>query len=505
MKKSSFHSDGGYKKSVPLPSKDPRQYKTHPKLEDQSRGSAIIIEPCSVPTDFTVKQLEKKEQMKPKSKRVEKRKRPPSASEALAKELPADCSQSLRKMIRWANPFMSFHDLSVIADIPLPTVFRFAAHLCSWRKSEIIHTIRPYTRYCIHPDLELNPQSRIHKLFRKYFNKSLVGELGRFNEVNSIRVLKSRDNTSREFEFGEMLIFLVQNKCLCPMYQYPSISPSTRDELQEKPPLSAPNKKLHIWETPRSSPQFHASNLNRSPKLASQPGSRMVSMSLGPMRFRNLEKQTMTSSISDYKQTHTSVAVPSFHVLSDKTTLYQAVLKRRQSLGSSRLTPQLSTRMAPLNLSRANSAISKPSSWSSAPEIAPISDRESTRDHVEESRSSEKAPSSEVLVSKKMNFLLPKSAQRKDREILQLMNGRHTEEEIIHKHPKLSEGAQGYKALKRLYQIYGDQVVHIMEHSDLTLNKVCTNTSFNTRRSNTPRMKCRYQSLMSPNHAKASG
>jgi len=409
-------------------------------------------------------------------------------------------------MIRWANPFVSFHDLSVIADIPLPTVFRFAAHLCCWRKSEIIHTIRPYSRYCIHPDLDLNPDSPIHKLFRKYFNKSLIAELERFNEVDSIRVHKGRDRRNRGLEFGEMLVFLVQHKCLCPLYQYPCLSPSIRDELHDGPPTSAPNKKLHIWGTPRSSPQFQALNLNRSPQ--------MVSMSLGPMFFKNFERQTMTSSISDYKKKHTTVSIPSFQALSEKKTTYQSlkttnhlrILKQGQSVGSSRLTSHGVSRNA--QLSRGSSLGAKPSSAVNIPESTIVVDKEPARAVSEESRSCEKTPASELLASKKMGFLLPKSAQHKDHELLRLLapllDGLHTEEEIIHKHPDLNEGAQGYKALKRLYETFGDQKLHIMERSELNPNTVCTNISSNTGSSNTPLLKCTYHSPMSPSRARTS-
>merc|ERR1712061_111916 len=131
------------------------------------------------------------------------------------------------------------------------------------------------------------------------------------------------------------------------------------------------------------------------------------------------------------------------------------VLKHGQSLSSSRVTPQGSARITPYTLSRANSSGSKPSSAVSVPEMTPICDRDTKRAASEELRSSEKTPASESVSAKK-SILLPKSAQHKDHELLRdlapLLDGRHTEEEIIHKHPKLNEGAQGYKALKRLYE-----------------------------------------------------
>ncbi|ETO25793.1 hypothetical protein RFI_11347, partial [Reticulomyxa filosa] len=78
----------------------------------------------------------------------------------LLQTIPLAGSHSLRVMILKSNVLLSFGDTASLTNIPLPTLFRLAAHLTYWGKAKIINVITPYSMFVINPHFNFN----IHKL-----------------------------------------------------------------------------------------------------------------------------------------------------------------------------------------------------------------------------------------------------------------------------------------------------------------------------------------------------
>lgn len=80
---------------------------------------------------------------------------PLSEREEILRDLPADASPLLRRLVQAANPLRSFEQLHAETGIPMPMIFRLALHLRHWNKMQIIYPLTPESVLCIQPGAKL--------------------------------------------------------------------------------------------------------------------------------------------------------------------------------------------------------------------------------------------------------------------------------------------------------------------------------------------------------------
>jgi len=141
--------------------------------------------------------------------------------EDLLSQLPLDGSPPLYKLVRAANPTMSFRALASETMIPLVHIFELAGHLLYWGKATVIYPVCENNVYIISPKISnvLTPVIK-ERFAEKFPGENYVQMLSMFNSPFSISHRTHFHNPASVQLLGKIVVFFLQQHLIVQIHTY---------------------------------------------------------------------------------------------------------------------------------------------------------------------------------------------------------------------------------------------------------------------------------------------
>jgi len=136
--------------------------------------------------------------------------------------LGADCSPTLLKLVKNADPRLSLQELQQRLDIPLDQISCLASHLVYWGKAKVIVTIQRNSMYVLNPRCDLHTSSKETKAFNRQFPRvNLPSILQHFAEPR--RLGEKLDMVKSQAERQKLMgwvVWLLKHNVLMALHNY---------------------------------------------------------------------------------------------------------------------------------------------------------------------------------------------------------------------------------------------------------------------------------------------